>query len=100
MVLRRIDRDAIQPGVEGTLATEPRQRPIGLQKCLLGDVHDLAGVADITGDEARNLLLIFNHQQIEGAPIASLHPGYQLLVGTPIRHDPDVPQPVARNPMA
>jgi hypothetical protein len=48
-VLGRVDRDAIQPRVERTVAAERSERPVRLEKGFLGDVLGLGGDPRRTG---------------------------------------------------
>ncbi len=80
MVLCRVDGDAIEPGVESTIATEVPERAIGFDESLLSDVLGFLGIVDETHDQTENLVLILEHQQIEGTLVAALYALDQLLI--------------------
>ncbi len=80
MVLRRVDGDAIKPGVESTVPAEVPERPISLDKSFLSDVLGFLGVVYETDDETEDLVLILEHEKIEGAFITTLHTLDELLI--------------------
>jgi len=58
IVLCRVDRNAIEPGIKGALTPETRQRAIGFDECFLDDVVDLVVRAHVTTDESVDLVLV------------------------------------------
>src|SRR5262249_51167019 len=80
MILGRVDRDAIEPGVEGAVATERGSGPVSLEKRLLRNVHRFGGVSDVSHDQLENLVLVLDHQQIERRSVALLHASNQREV--------------------
>ena len=81
MVLGRIHRDAIQPSVKCTVAAELGQRPISLDEGLLTQVFRLLGVRHEAADQRGDPVLIAQHQQVKGVPLAFQDPVDQLLIG-------------------
>jgi hypothetical protein len=80
MVLGRVDRDSIEPGVKGAIAAERRCRPIRLQKRLLRHVQGFGRIANVSHDELDDLVLVFDDQQIERRSVALLHASNQRKV--------------------
>ena len=80
MILCRVDSDAIEPGVKGAVAAKTGQRAVGFDKRFLGDILHFIGIVHIAADQAHDLLLVLDHQQIEGAFIAGLNSLDKLFV--------------------
>ena len=80
VVLRRIDGDAVDPGVKGAVAAELGQGPIGLQKRFLGNVEYLVRIMDVAGDELGQPMLVLQYQQIESLLVPLLYPCDKLLI--------------------
>ena len=79
MVLGCVDRDPVQPGIEGTLAAEALERAKGLDEGFLRDVGGIA-VTDQSRAQLDDLVLVLAHQQIKGARIPLLGTQHQLFV--------------------
>src|SRR5690606_9682154 len=86
VVLGGVDSDPVQPGVEGALAAEGRQGPIGLDEGLLRHVLYLCRIADEAREEASQLALVLRHQQLECVLVPSLGAFDQLLVDLTVAH--------------
>src|SRR5450759_527172 len=91
VVLGGIDADPVQPGIEGAVATERRQCPVGFDECLLGHILDFAGIADEARQQTPEFALIFADQQFECMLVALLRTLDQLLVNIALTHAPPFP---------
>jgi len=80
MVEAHIGDDAVQPGIEGTVAAKLRQGPIGLDEGLLGNVLRLSRVAHIAHDQLDEFVLVLEHQRIERPLVPALHAAYQAQI--------------------
>src|SRR5690606_21584994 len=80
VVLGRVDRDPVQPGVELGVAAEVAERAVGAQEGFLGHVLAFAPVADVAADERDDPVLVLAHQQVERGAVAALHALHQRLV--------------------
>src|SRR5690606_5614092 len=78
--LRRVDGDALQPRIERTITAKVSKRPVGFYKRLLSDILCLVSVVHESHDQTKDLVLILQHQQIEGTLVATLHSLDQLLI--------------------
>jgi hypothetical protein len=85
VVLHRVDRDPVDPGVERALPSEARQRSIRLEERLLADVHHLRAVAEVAADQAAIFCWYFSTSSRTPA-VAPLSPQHQGLIGLPLRH--------------
>jgi len=72
VVLGRVDRDAVEPGVELRLAAEARQGAVGADEGVLGHVLHLRRVAHEAADHGRDPVLVLAHQQVEGGLVPFL----------------------------
>jgi len=89
MIARGIEGEARQPGTQGRLATEARQRPPRLQKSLLGDIGGLVGVRRQGVGGPVDLLMVPFQQAAEGAVIPGATPRQQchlVRVRLVVRH--------------
>ena len=86
IVLGRIHRNPVQPGIKSTVAAESRQRPVRLEESLLGNVQSLIRVPHITHHQIDDLVLVLEHQQIESTLVALLDTADQLDIGGFSRH--------------
>ena len=68
VVLRRVDRNAVEPRVKRAVAAKVGQRPVRLDEGLLGHVLDLGRVADQPRQQAEDLALVLDDQQVKRAP--------------------------------
>ncbi|MNZ88410.1 hypothetical protein D3C78_1073020 [compost metagenome] len=80
VILRRIHRNAVQPGIKGTVATKIAQRPVSLDESFLRHILGFLGVVHETHDQPEYLVLVLEYQQIERALVSTLDPLDQLLV--------------------
>eukprot|EP01022_Parablepharisma_sp_SALTPOND_P036185 TRINITY_DN979_c0_g7_i1.p1 TRINITY_DN979_c0_g7~~TRINITY_DN979_c0_g7_i1.p1 ORF type:complete len:1344 (+),score=262.78 TRINITY_DN979_c0_g7_i1:3504-7535(+) len=80
IILGGIDANAIKPGIEGRIATELRQRTIGLDKGFLHHVFGFGLVAYQPRHQAHQLALILDYQQLERLLVATLDALNKLLV--------------------
>ncbi|MNJ63098.1 hypothetical protein D3C77_589720 [compost metagenome] len=80
VVLRRVDGDAVQPGIKRTVTAEIAKRTIGLDKGFLCYILGLVGVVNEPHDQPENLVLILQHQQIESSPVTALNALDKLLI--------------------
>src|ERR687891_596165 len=69
-VARLVDDDAVDPGAEGGLAAEARQRPEDPEEHFLGKVERLVGVAEEVQGEVVDHALVGGHQVGAGAFVA------------------------------
>ena len=76
MVLRRIDCNPVQPGIERAIPTKPSDSPICFNKNLLRDIFNVTGIIDISSNQIGHLVLILSNQQIERRIVTGLHPLY------------------------
>ncbi|MOA03908.1 hypothetical protein D3C78_1234390 [compost metagenome] len=80
MILRRVHRNAVQPGVESAVTAEIAQRPVGLDEGFLRHILGFLGIVHEAHDQPENLVLVLEHQQIERALVTTLDPLDQLLI--------------------
>ena len=80
IVIRGVDRDAVEPGEKGALAAETRQSTVSLDERLLHDVLYLVGIPDEACHQRIDPVLVFQHQHVEGAVVALLHAFDELLI--------------------
>src|SRR5690606_36814627 len=85
-----VARETVQPGVERAVSSEIRQSTIGLDERFLSRVLRLVPIVYETGHQGENLVLIFQHKQVERPLVSLLYPFYQLLVGL-FSHGEDPP---------
>src|SRR5690606_3475807 len=79
-VVGGIDGDAVEPGIEGTVATEVLHGAVGLDESFLGYVLGLVGIAHEAAHQAQEAVLVTQHEQVEGAVVALQYPFHQLFV--------------------
>ena len=80
VVLRRIDRDPVQPGVERAVAAKSRYRTVCLHERILRDVEDIGRILHVARDESGDPMLVLEHQQVECLTFAALYPRDELAV--------------------
>ncbi len=80
-VLGGVDRDPIQPCIERAVAAKRGQRPIRLEKRLLGDILGFGGIVHEAAHQLQHPMLVFQHQQVERRLVARLNAPDQFLVG-------------------
>ncbi len=80
MIFRRIDGDAVQPGIKSTVTAKIRKRAVGFDKGFLRNVLSLVRIMYEAHNQPKNLVLIFQNQQIKSPLVSPLHPLDQLLV--------------------
>ena len=80
MIFRRIDGDAVQPGIKGTVSAKVSKRAVGFDEGFLRNVLSLVRIMYEAHDQPKNLVLIFQNQQIKSPLVSPLHPLDQLLV--------------------
>src|SRR5690606_18126360 len=73
-VLRGVDRNPVEPGVEGTVPPELGQCPVCLDERLLRHVLRVGRIAHVTRYQLHHLVLVLAHQQVEGSLVAFLDP--------------------------
>lgn len=105
VVFGGIDRDPVEPGIKGTIATKLRQGPVGLDKGLLGNLFCLGWVSNQAGDQPKDPALILDYQKLKRTLVAVLNPFDQLSVGLflidhPLRHPAPVALDAAKNQSA
>src|SRR5690606_26676325 len=79
-VLGGVDRNPVEPGVEGAVPPELGQCPVCLDERLLCHVLRVARVPEIARNQLHYLVLVLAHQQVEGALVALLYPLDQAKV--------------------
>src|SRR6185437_8009175 len=105
VVLGRVDPDAVEPSIKGTVAAECGERAVGLDERFLRHVLDLRRVADEPREQPRQLALVLLHQQLERALVAALRPLNQLQADLAVRHESRLaapggsPHPRTQRPM-
>ena len=72
MILGGVDGDPIQPGIEGAVATKPRQGAKRLDERLLGDVRHILRITQVAAHQVEDLELISTEQKIKCSTIALL----------------------------
>jgi hypothetical protein len=80
MILRRVDGDAVKPGIEGTLTTKARQRPERLDERFLGHIFHVLWIPQVSPDQIQDLVLVPGEQQIERAAIPLLDASDKFFV--------------------
>ncbi len=80
MILRRIDGDAVQPGVESAVTAKIGECAVGFDKSLLGNILSFMRVMHEPHDQPKDLVLVFHYQQIKRPLVTTLHSLNQLLV--------------------
>ena len=70
VILGGIDADAVQPGIERTVAPESRQCPVGLDKGFLRHVLDFGRIPNKPRQQAHQLALVLRHQQPKSMLVA------------------------------
>jgi hypothetical protein len=80
MILRRVYGDPVQPGIEGAIATETRQCPVGLDEGLLSDIKGFMLILDVPVDELSNLVLVFTDETVESFLVTLLYAPDQFFV--------------------
>ena len=86
MVFRCVNRNSVQPGIKSTVAAELRQCPVRLDKGFLGHVECLGLIADIPHDQFDDLVLILEHQYVEGPLVTILDTLDKPLIVRPSGH--------------
>ena len=91
IVLGGIDRNPVDPRIEGTVATESANGAIGLDEGLLCHIHGLVRIVHIAIDQLDNLALVFQHQDVKRLLLALLYPFYQRLIYASFAHPGRLP---------
>src|SRR3546814_8363909 len=84
-MLRRVEADPVQPGIERRLSAKAIEGAIGADESFLRDVRSIA-VADQSTDQLHDLVLVFAHEQFERALVTRLRADNELFVGNGIDH--------------
>src|SRR5215813_12146453 len=92
VVLRRVDRNPVQPRIKRTIATKRRQCAIGLDESLLRHVLDFARVTHQPCQQPSQLALVLQDQQLKSVLVASLRTLDQLLIYFAVSHPQAVPE--------
>ncbi|SIT38250.1 hypothetical protein BN2476_170038 [Paraburkholderia piptadeniae] len=80
VILGRIDGNPVQPRIERGLAAELGQRPICLDKGILGHVLDLGGIPHEARDQPDDLAVVLRDQKLERGLVAVLDAFNQHLI--------------------
>src|SRR5262249_61933197 len=86
-ILRRVDRDAVEPRVERRLELERVELPVNLEKDFLRDIFAFVLIAEEPVDEAHDTVLITLHERTErrlGTPPDLAHQR-EIVHGSPAR---------------
>src|SRR5690606_29106604 len=80
VVLRCVDGDPVEPGIECTVTTEQLQCPISLDERFLGNILYFVRIFHKAGNKRSHLVLITQYQKIESLLLSIQHPIHELLI--------------------
>src|SRR5947208_5221337 len=86
----QVDGDLVEPGIEAGVLAEPKQRRVGLEERLLGQVQSVLPGGDHAGDNRVDPVLVAADQLGVGARGAGLRFPDQIRVRVPLQR-PDYP---------